>query len=112
MSIMDKHTQLGKLLDDNTNIVYISLIKNNFLDPNPSGTYCCNEGRPIRSKEMRNVFTDELNLTRSNNSPGVNCYIYCEKSGQGHVYYGTKSNCVHGTGSADDYGMTYVEYYT
>ena len=32
--------------------------------------------------------------------------------GQGHVYFGTKSKCVHGTGSADDFDMNYVEYYT
>ena len=52
-----------------------------------------------------------LSLTKSMKAPNGNCFIYCEKSGQGHVYYGTKATCVHGTGSAEDFGMTYIEYY-
>lgn len=47
-----------------------------------------------------------------------NCYIYCEytkddrgKTGQGHVYYGTKENSTAGTGSGTDFGMSYYQYY-
>ena len=92
------------------------MINNNVLSTNPSGAYCCDSGRPIRAKEMRNVFTNTLGLSRSFNPPknGGNCYIYCEdnKTHQGHVYYGTKSNCSAGTGSGTDFNMDYFEYYT
>ena len=57
-------------------------------------------------------FLDLLGLRKTFNAPGQNCFIYCENSEhQGHVYFGTKSNCVCGTGSADDFNMHYVEYY-
>ena len=64
---------------------------------------------------MRNVFRNDLNLTRSFNPPknGNDCFIYCEdnKAHQGHIYFGKKSSCSAGTGSAEDFGMEYVEYY-
>ena len=43
-----------------------------------------------------------------------NLVIYCEnnKTHQGHVYYGTKSSCNTGTGSADFFGMDYIEHYS
>ena len=92
------------------------MINNNVMSKNPGKAYCCKSGRPIRAKEMRDVFTGTLGLTKSFNPPkdGSNCYIYCEdkKSHQGHVYYGTKSNCEAGTGSGTDFGMDYFEYYT
>ena len=90
------------------------MIKNGDLSPNPSGTYCCKSGRPVRAKEMRNVFTNELGLSRSFNPPSGNCYIYCEYNSnhQGHVYYGTKSYCEAGTGSGTDFDMDYYEYYS
>ena len=92
------------------------MINNNVMSKNPGKAYCCDSGRPIRAKEMRDVFTGTLGLTKSFNPPksGGNCYIYCEdnNSHQGHVYYGTKSNCVAGTGSGTDFGMDYFEYYT
>ena len=98
------------------------MIKNGKLSTNPKGAYCCKEGRPIRAKEMRDVFVNCLKLKRKFNPPKdrndnvINCYIYCEKTenpnkGQGHVYYGKKNNCVAGTGSADGFDMKYVEYY-
>ena len=89
------------------------MINNNALSKNPAGTYCCKEGRPIRAKEMRKVFVN-LGLTKSFNAPSQSCYIYCEnnKTHQGHVYYGTKSSCNAGTGSADFFGMDYAEYYS
>ena len=67
---------------------------------------------------MRNVFTKTLKLKKSFNPPKdecgkvKSCFIYSEKNGQGHVYYGTEEKCDHGTGSADDFNMPYVEYYT
>lgn len=92
------------------------MINNNVMSKNPGKAYCCDSGRPIRAKEMRDVFTGTLGLTKSFNPPksGGNCYIYCEdnNSHQGHVYYGTKSNCAAGTGSGTDFGMDYFEYYT
>ena len=136
------------------------LIVTGQLKEKPSQSTCnCSKGRPIRSKDMRNIFTGikmilvltkdvevseifhmksyvlkmnqffvlskqmllrsfwiiklkgSLSLTKSMKAPNGNCFIYCEKSGQGHVYYGTKATCVHGTGSAEDFGMTYIEYY-
>ena len=89
------------------------MINNNVLSKNPAGTYCCKKGRPIRAKEMRKVFVN-LGLTKSYNAPSKYCFIYCEnnKTHRGHVYYGTKSSCVAGTGSADYFGMDYVEYYS
>ena len=92
------------------------MINNSVLSKNPAGAYCCKSGRPIRAKEMRKVFTNTMGLSKSFNPPknGGNCYIYCEdnKTHQGHVYYGTKSSCAAGTGSGDDFGMDYFEYYT
>ena len=39
--------------------------------------------------------------------------LFCEdnKTHQGHIYFGKKSSCSAGTGSADEFGMEYVEYY-
>ena len=91
------------------------MIKKGVLSCNPKGAYYCESGRPIRAKEMRNVFINNLNLSRSFNPPknGNDCFIYCEdnKAHQGHIYFGKKSSCSAGTGSADDFGMEYVEYY-
>ena len=106
----------GKKFDNNcAHFLSNWMIKNGDLSCNPSGAYCCESGRPIRAKEMRNVFVNNLRLTKHFNPPkgGGNCYIYCEDNNthQGHVYYGTKSDCSAGTGSADDFGMEYVEYY-
>ena len=57
-------------------------------------------------------FLDLLGLTQNYNPPGKDCFIYCENSKhEGHVYLGTKSKCVCGTGSADHFNMNYVEYY-
>ena len=90
------------------------LIKKGNLSKNPSGAFCCNEGRPIRAKEMRNVFINSLGLSRYYNPPedGSNCFIYCERNSdhQGHVYYGRKGNCVAGTGDGS-FGADYYEYY-
>ncbi len=67
---------------------------------------------------MRYVFINSLNLSKSFNPPKINgnikdCYIYCEnnKSLQGHVYFGTKNNCVYWTGSRKDFNMDYFDYY-
>ena len=92
------------------------MIKNGIMSTNPGKAYCCKSGRPIRAKEMRNVFTNILGLRSSFNPPkdGRNCFIYCEDNNthQGHVYYGTKSYCEAGTGSGEYFGMHYYEYYT
>ena len=91
------------------------MIKNNILKCNPNGAYCCDSGRPIRAKEMRNVFVNELGLKKNFNPPKNknDCFIYCEdnKTHQGHVYFGKRNSCSAGTGSADYFGMDYVEYY-
>lgn len=52
---------------------------------------------PVRAKEVRDkIFTNYIdNDTNSNQS----AFIYCETdNGQGHVYYGTYSNCETGNG--------------
>lgn len=98
------------------------MINNNKISKNPSGCYCCKEGRPIRAKEMRNVFTS-MGLTKKFNPPKkkdpktkkeiiLDCYIYCERNSdhQGHVYYGQKGKCVAGTGDGS-FGADYYEYY-
>ena len=98
------------------------MINNSILSTNPKGAYCCESGRPIRAKEMRDVFVSCLNLIKHSNPPRdqnnyvKNCFIYCERTkkpnlGQGHVYFGQKDCCVAGTGSAKDFDMSYVEYY-
>ena len=83
------------------------MIVNKMLNPNPSECYCCDKGRPLRAKEMRNVFVG-MGKTKTFNAPGENCFIYCENSGQGHVYYGTKTNAA--AGWLYD-AATYYEYY-
>ncbi len=65
------------------------------LDKNPTGCYCCDTGRPLRAKEMKNVFL-VMGKTKSSNAAKGNCFIYCENNGQGHVYYGTKNNAATG----------------
>ena len=91
------------------------MINNNIMSTNPGTAYCCPSGRPIRAKEMRDIFTNILNLKRYFNPPknGYDCFIYCEDNNthQGHVYYGTKKNCVAGTGSGTYFNMDYFEYY-
>jgi hypothetical protein len=84
------------------------MIENKTLSKNPSGCYCCEKGRPLRAKEMRDVFI-AMGKTKTFNAPNGNCFIYCESDGhQGHVYYGTKTDAVAGWlyGAA-----TYYEYY-
>ena len=88
------------------------MINNGKISANPSGTYCCEKGRPVRAKEMRNVFIS-MGLKKSFNPPSGNCYIYCERNSdhQGHVYYGKKNYCAAGTGDGG-FGADYYEYYS
>ena len=75
------------------------MINNGKLSASPSGsTYNCSKGRPLRAKYMRQVFTN-IGLSKHNNPPSGNCYIYCERNSdhQGHVYFGTKQKLVAGT---------------
>ncbi len=87
------------------------MIKNGAISQNPSGCYCCQKGRPVRAKEVRNVFVS-MGLSKHYNPPSGNCYIYCERNSdhQGHVYYGKKNSCVAGTGDGS-FGADYYEYY-
>ena len=54
------------------------MINNGNLSSYPSGAYCWDSGRPIRAKEMRNVFVNSLGLYRHFNPPRGRCYIYWE----------------------------------
>ena len=88
------------------------MIKNNYITEYPNGANaCCSRGRPIRAKEMRNVFKNMGYKMHYNNEAG-NCFIYCERNSdhQGHVYYGQKGNCVTGNGDGG-FGADYYEYY-
>ena len=88
------------------------LIKNNVITKNPDGCCCCDEGRPIRAKEVRDNVFPFLGLSCQKNDPGKNCFIYCEnKYGEHHVYFGTVSNCIAGTGSGEEFGMTDYWFY-
>ena len=98
----------GKAYDNNC-AHYLSnwMIENKTLNKSPSGCHCCAQGRPLRAKEMRDVFI-AMGKTKTFNAPKGNCFIYCENSGQGHVYYGTKGSAEAGwTWDA----ATYYEYY-
>uniref|UniRef100_A0A915NR90 Uncharacterized protein n=1 Tax=Meloidogyne floridensis TaxID=298350 RepID=A0A915NR90_9BILA len=100
------------------------LIENSKLSSNPKGsTATCSEGRVLRAKDLAsgfgknavgfgNIFKNEMGLSMSHNPPIGNCFIYCERGGRGHVYYGTKDYCVAGTGSGKDFGAQYYQYYT
>ena len=100
------------------------LIENSKLSSNPKGsTATCSEGRVLRAKDLAsgfgknavgfgNIFKNEMGLSMSHNPPKGNCFIYCERGGRGHVYYGTKDYCVAGTGSGKDFGAQYYQYYT
>nr|CAD2197667.1 unnamed protein product [Meloidogyne enterolobii] len=111
---------------DNNCAHYLSnwLIENSKLSSNPKGsTATCSEGRVLRAKDLAsgfgknavgfgNIFKNEMGLSMSHNPPKGDCFIYCERGGRGHVYYGTKDNCVAGTGSGKDFGAQYYQYYT
>ena len=88
------------------------LIENGKIDENPDGCYCCDKGRPIRAKEVRNIIFPMLGLSLLDEDPEENCFIYCENDrGEHHVYYGTISDCVAGTGSGEDFNMTKYWFY-
>ncbi|KAI1701739.1 hypothetical protein DdX_15911 [Ditylenchus destructor] len=80
---------------------------------------CCRAGRPIRAKEMASVNVnpgvfEKIGLRKHMNPPDGDCFIYCNYHGlpgEGHVYYGTRTNCVIGRGSGEDLNMSYYEYY-
>lgn len=56
----------------------------------------CKCGYPVRAKELRdNVFKDFLDEDKFSI---VDAFIYCEKAGGGHVYYGTYKKCTSGNG--------------
>lgn len=99
---------------DNNCAHYLSnwMILNNWIKRSPPGCYCCTSGRPLRAKEMRNVFLS-MGLKKSLNPPSGDCYIYCERNSdhQGHVYYGRKGRCVAGVGDGS-FGADYYEYYS
>lgn len=69
------------------------------LKANPSGCYCCSEGRPLRAKELKSKFPG----TAHKEAIKGDQYIYCERSsdGQGHVYFGTKTTAVEPTWTWD-----------
>ena len=88
------------------------MINNGYIKEYPTGANAyCSRGRPIRAKEMRDVFKN-MGLKMHYNNDGRDCYIYCERNSdhQGHVYYGRKGKCVAGTGDGG-FGADYYEYY-
>eukprot|EP00164_Ancoracysta_twista_P000162 GFYU01000234.1.p1 GENE.GFYU01000234.1~~GFYU01000234.1.p1 ORF type:complete len:113 (+),score=17.56 GFYU01000234.1:368-706(+) len=86
------------------------MIRRGKLSPRPSdSTYNCPAGRPLRAKDMRDVFKS-LGLESHFNPPPGNCYIYCEQGGRGHVFYGKRTELVAGTLSGEKFGE-YFEYY-
>ena len=96
--------------EDNNCAHYLSnyMIKNGLISKKPSGsTYNCSSGRPLRAKDMRTIYGN-MGKSKHYNQPSVDSYIYCENSGQGHVYYGKKNSATHGwTWSS----ATYFEYW-
>ena len=63
----------------------------------PGCVSMCKCGYPVRAKEVRdNIFKKVVA------EDGKPHYIYCERSsdGQGHVYYGTRDQCLKGNGLA------------
>ena len=61
--------ECGEAFDNNcAHFLSNWMINNNKISKNPSGCYCCKKGRPIRAKEMRNVFTS-MGLTKNFNPP-------------------------------------------
>uniref|UniRef100_A0A914HIT7 SWIM-type domain-containing protein n=1 Tax=Globodera rostochiensis TaxID=31243 RepID=A0A914HIT7_GLORO len=65
------------------------MIGNGALEPYPAGCYCCEEGRPIRAKDVKShIFEEQYGLGKT--SPpkdGSNCFVYCYKASndRGHV---------------------------
>ena len=83
----------------------------------------CPTGRPIRAKDFinqggRRGIWSYLGYSKHNSpASGRDYFVYCEHrvTGQGHVYYGTKSECKWGTGSWEVFGeselLIYFEYW-
>lgn len=62
----------------------------------PGCVAMCTCGYPVRAKELcAFVFKSLMDSDKRATDPA---YIYCEKGGQGHVYYGTYRECIRGNG--------------
>ena len=78
-----------------TNCAY-TLSRSNNWKKVPGCYYHCHCGYPVRAKEVRdNIYGSKIDGDRNSNE---NAYIYCEKNGGGHIYYGTYNTCVQGNG--------------
>uniref|UniRef100_A0AC34FVH0 SWIM-type domain-containing protein n=1 Tax=Panagrolaimus sp. ES5 TaxID=591445 RepID=A0AC34FVH0_9BILA len=111
MSAYENACVCGKRFDNNcAHFLSNWLIKNDKMEVKLPGCYPCSAGRPIRAKEVREYFLMK-HFNRMFNDPGKECFIYCEQkeTGQGHVYFGTKTKCVAGTGLYSK--ANYFEYF-
>ncbi len=89
------------------------LIKNGKIAKHPAGcSYYCDEGRPVRANDVKNVIYPSMGLRKLDYEPDGNCFIFCRnKQGERHVYYGTKDYAEAGTLSGEDMEAIEYEFY-
>jgi len=80
MEPYSNYCECGKSFDDNNCAHYLTnwMILNNIIEPYPDNCECCDSGRPIRAKEVRdNVFKNLLNL-KSHDEPQRKFFVTLE----------------------------------
>ena len=89
------------------------LIKNGKIPKRPPGcSYYCDEGRPVRANDVKNVIFPSMGLKKLNYEPDGNCFIFCRnEKGERHVYYGTKDYAEAGTLCGEDMEANEYEFY-